>query len=115
MLLLGMAGFFNDFVMPAAWAGCMDIGGRHSGTVSGTMNMIGNIGGALSPMLVGYILTWSPDNWALTFYVSSGDLSPGRRVLALHRRVHAARRAVGSPLTQAASSFQLRSFQLRVF
>jgi ACS family glucarate transporter-like MFS transporter len=72
MLLLGMAGFFNDFVMPAAWAGCMDIGGRHSGTVSGTMNMIGNIGGALSPMLVGYILTWSPDNWALTFYVSSG-------------------------------------------
>jgi MFS transporter, ACS family, glucarate transporter len=72
MFLLGMAGFFNDFVMPAAWAGCMDIGGRNSGTVSGTMNMIGNIGGALSPMLVGYILTWSPDNWALTFYVSSG-------------------------------------------
>jgi ACS family glucarate transporter-like MFS transporter len=72
MLLLGMAGFFNDFVMPAAWAGCMDIGGRNSGTVSGTMNMVGNIGGALSPMLVGYILTWSPDNWALTFYVSSG-------------------------------------------
>ena len=35
MLLLGMAGFFNDFVMPAAWAGCMDIGGRNSGTVSG--------------------------------------------------------------------------------
>ena len=70
MFLLGLAGFFNDFVMPAAWAGCMDIGGRHSGTVSGTMNMIGNIGGALSPMLVGYILTWSPGNWALTFYVS---------------------------------------------
>jgi nitrate/nitrite transporter NarK len=71
MLLLGLAGFFNDFVMPAAWAGCMDIGGRHSGTVSGTMNMIGNIGGALSPMIVGYILTWSPGNWTLTFYVSS--------------------------------------------
>ena len=71
MLLLGLAGFFNDFVMPASWAGCMDIGGRHSGTVSGAMNMVGNIGGALSPMIVGYILTWSPDNWALTFYVSS--------------------------------------------
>jgi len=55
MLLLGLAGFFNDFVMPACWAGCMDIGGRHSGTVSGTMNMVGNIGGALSPMLVGYM------------------------------------------------------------
>src|SRR5229473_6371254 len=60
MLLLGLAGFFNDFVMPACWAGCMDIGGRYSGTVSGTMNMVGNIGGALSPLIVGYILTWSP-------------------------------------------------------
>jgi MFS transporter, ACS family, glucarate transporter len=72
MLLLGLAGFFNDFVMPAAWAGAMDIGGRYSGTVSGTMNMVGNIGGALSPMIVGYILTWYPGNWTLTFYVSSG-------------------------------------------
>ncbi|MEO6238896.1 MAG: MFS transporter, partial [Vicinamibacterales bacterium] len=72
MILLGLAGFFNDFVMPAAWAGAMDIGGRHSGTVSGTMNMIGNIGGALSPLIVGYILTWYPGDWTLTFYVSSG-------------------------------------------
>jgi len=71
MLLLGLAGFFNDFVMPACWAGCMDIGGRYSGTVSGTMNMVGNIGGALSPLIVGYILTWSPGNWELTFHVSS--------------------------------------------
>jgi MFS transporter, ACS family, glucarate transporter len=71
MLLLGLAGFFNDFVMPACWAGCMDIGGRYSGTVSGAMNMVGNIGGALSPLLIGYILTWNPGNWTLTFYVSS--------------------------------------------
>ena len=71
MFLLGLAGFFNDFVMPAAWAGCMDIGGRFSGTVSGTMNMIGNIGGALSPLAIGYILTWTSNNWSLTFYVSA--------------------------------------------
>jgi MFS transporter, ACS family, glucarate transporter len=72
MILLGVAGFFNDFVMPAAWAGAMDIGGRYSGTVSGAMNMVGNIGGALSPLIVGYILTWYPGNWVLTFYLSSG-------------------------------------------
>jgi MFS family permease len=71
MLLLGLAGFFNDFVMPAAWAGCMDIGGRYSGTVSGTMNMVGNIGGALSPLAIGYILTFTNSNWTLTFYLSS--------------------------------------------
>jgi ACS family glucarate transporter-like MFS transporter len=71
MVLLGFAGFFNDFVMPACWAGCMDIGGRFSGTVSGTMNMVGNIGGALSPLAIGYILTFTNNNWSLTFYVSS--------------------------------------------
>jgi MFS family permease len=71
MFLLGFAGFFNDFVMPAAWTGCMDIGGRFSGTVSGTMNMVGNIGGALSPLAIGYILTWTSNNWSLTFYVSA--------------------------------------------
>ncbi|HEX6463794.1 MAG TPA: MFS transporter [Vicinamibacterales bacterium] len=70
MFLLGLAGFFNDFVMPACWAGCMDIGGRYSGTVSGAMNMVGNIGGALSPTAIGYIVTWT-QNWTLTFYVSS--------------------------------------------
>src|SRR4029079_13541482 len=33
MFVLGMAGFFNDFVMPAAWASTMDKGGRFAGTV----------------------------------------------------------------------------------
>ena len=46
MFVLGFAGFFNDFVMPAAWAGTMDIGGRYAGTVSGAMNMMGSIAGA---------------------------------------------------------------------
>ena len=42
-----LASFFNDFVMPPAWAACMDIGGRYSGTVSGAMNMMGGIAGRL--------------------------------------------------------------------
>jgi len=49
----------------------MDIGGRHAGTVSGSMNMLGNVGGALSPLAIGYILTFTNNNWALTFYISS--------------------------------------------
>ena len=48
MFVLGFAGFFNDFVMPAAWAGTMDIGGRYAGTVSGAMNMMGSLAGASS-------------------------------------------------------------------
>jgi MFS transporter, ACS family, glucarate transporter len=71
MFVLGMAGFFNDFVMPAAWASTMDIGGRYSGTVSGAMNMMGSIAGASSTLVVGYLLAWTSNNWTLTFYISS--------------------------------------------
>jgi len=71
MFVLGMAGFFNDFVMPAAWASTMDVGGRYAGTVSGAMNMMGSIAGALSVTVVGYLLTWTSGNWTLTFYVSA--------------------------------------------
>ncbi len=77
MLVLGLAGLFNDFVMPAAWAACMDVGGRYSGTVSGAMNMMGNIAGALSPLVIGYLLAWTGQNWTLTFYVSAGRLLLG--------------------------------------
>ena len=70
MVVLGFAGFFNDFVMPAAWAGTMDIGGRYSGTVSGAMNMMGSLAGASSVLVVGYLLAWT-DNWTLTFYISA--------------------------------------------
>jgi nitrate/nitrite transporter NarK len=72
MFVLGLASFFNDFAMPPAWAACMDIGGRYSGTVSGAMNMMGNIAGGLSPLVVGYLLAWTAGNWTLTFYISAG-------------------------------------------
>jgi len=70
MIVLGFAGFFNDLVMPAAWAGTMDIGGRYAGTVSGAMNMMGSIAGASSVLVVGYLLAWT-GNWTLTFYISA--------------------------------------------
>jgi MFS family permease len=71
MIVLGFAGFFNDFIMPPAWAGTMDVGGRYAGTVSGAMNMMGSIAGASSVLFVGYLLAWTSGNWTLTFYVSS--------------------------------------------
>jgi MFS transporter, ACS family, glucarate transporter len=77
MIVLGIAGLFNDFVMPPAWAACMDVGGRYSGTVSGSMNMMGNIAGALSPLAVGYLLAWTGQNWTMTFYVSAAVYSLG--------------------------------------
>jgi len=71
MLAMGFASFSNDLVMPGSWGACMDVGGKYAGTLSGAMNMAGNIGGALSPMMIGYILKWTHSNWDVTFYVSA--------------------------------------------
>jgi MFS family permease len=39
-----------------AWSVCLAIGGRHAGVVSGAMNTFGNLGGALSPVVMGAVL-----------------------------------------------------------
>ena len=70
MLCIALASFFNDLVMPGAWSSAMDVGGRNAGTVSGAMNMWGNVGGALSPLAIGYILKLTSNNWNITFYLS---------------------------------------------
>lgn len=71
MIALGFAGFFNDLIMPAAWASTMDIGGRYAGTVAGAMNMMGSIAGAFSVAIVGYILSWTNNDWTMTFTISA--------------------------------------------
>jgi MFS transporter, ACS family, glucarate transporter len=71
MLVLGLSSFCNDLVMPPSWGACMDVGGRFSGTVSGGMNMAGNLGGSVSPLLVGYLLARTSQNWTIAFYVSA--------------------------------------------
>jgi MFS family permease len=67
---IALVSFCNDLMMPGAWTACMDVGGRYAGTLAGTMNMMGNLGGFVSPLAIGYIVDWT-DNWALTFYVTA--------------------------------------------
>ena len=71
MIAMGMASFSNDLVMPGSWAACMDVGGKYAGTVSGTMNMAGNLGGALCTIAVPFILGHSGNSWDMTLYVSA--------------------------------------------
>jgi sugar phosphate permease len=71
MVALGVASFSNDLVMPTSWATCMDVGGKLCGTLAGSMNMMGGFVAAAAPTAVALILTWSNENWALTFYVSA--------------------------------------------
>lgn len=65
LLLAAAAGFAAMGVSPA-WPVCLEIGGRHAGVVSGTMNTFGNLGGTLSPVVVGWCLQrWASWNTSL--------------------------------------------------
>lgn len=55
VLLALAAGLAAAGVSPA-WAVCLEVGGRHSGVVTGAMNTFGNLGGAVCPVVVGYWL-----------------------------------------------------------
>jgi MFS family permease len=61
--LMCLAYFCHDLVMPPAWVSCMDIGGRFSGSVSGVMNLFGNLAGVTSSALGGYLLERTGGNW----------------------------------------------------
>jgi ACS family glucarate transporter-like MFS transporter len=63
MAMMAAASFFNDLVMPHAWASCMDVGGRYAASVSGTMNLMGNLAGASSTMIGGFLLSQAGGNW----------------------------------------------------
>ncbi len=71
MLSMGLASFFNDLTMPGSWSTCMDIGGKYAGTVSGSMNMMGNFGGMAGPLVVGLVLTMTHRDWQLAFMISA--------------------------------------------
>jgi MFS transporter, ACS family, glucarate transporter len=69
---LALASFCNDLTLPGAWSACMDVGGSYAGTLSGTMNMVGNAGGALASAVAPYILNLSNQNWNNVIYVAAG-------------------------------------------
>jgi len=68
MLAMGVGTFFHDITMPGSWGACMDIGGKYAGTLSGSMNMMGNLGAFCSPVAMGYILKATGGNWTLCLY-----------------------------------------------
>ena len=77
---LTAAMFFLECTIGPSWAVPMDVGAKHSGTVSGMMNMAGNIGGALSPIVFGYLAQIG--NWQAPFIVAACLLVGGCAVWA---------------------------------
>ena len=65
VLAIGMAAFFSDLSLPGAWGACMDVGGRHTGALAGSMNMMGNAGGAIAPMAVPLVLAATNNSWSV--------------------------------------------------
>jgi len=56
VLCLTVAMIGSDMTLPPSWAFCIDIGRTNAGTVSGTMNMAGNIGSFVTSLAFPYLL-----------------------------------------------------------
>ncbi len=65
VLAIGLAALFSDLSMPGSWGACMDVGGRYTGALSGSMNMMGQVGGAIAPMAVPLVLAATNNNWTI--------------------------------------------------
>ncbi len=72
MAAMGFSCFGNDMAMPGSWAGCMDMGGRFAGTLSGVMNTWGCLGGLLAPWTIPYLLEAAANDWSVVIRVIAG-------------------------------------------
>lgn len=72
MLAMGVASFCSDLTMPISWNACVEIGRRHTATVSGAMNMFGNFAGFVAPVVGGLIVARSAGDWNLLIYLMVG-------------------------------------------
>lgn len=67
-----LATFGVDMTLSPSWAFCNDIGGAHSGAVSGSMNMVGNIGAALSAIMFPFFLNEQTGSANSFFVLAAG-------------------------------------------
>ncbi|MEX2260849.1 MAG: MFS transporter [Bryobacteraceae bacterium] len=64
-----LAVFGLELTVGVSWAIPLDIGGDYAGSVSAVMNTCGNIGGAISPALLAYLVRYY--GWEAPFLLSS--------------------------------------------
>jgi nitrate/nitrite transporter NarK len=70
VLLLAVVALATDTGTPAIWAFCQDVGGRHTAAVLGWTNMWGNLGAALSPLVLEPLI--DPLGWQAVFLACAG-------------------------------------------
>lgn len=59
IIFLSLAIFGADMTLSPSWSTCVDVGKQFSGTVSGTMNMAGNIGSFITALAFPYMLEFT--------------------------------------------------------
>ncbi len=70
LVCLGLSFGCAELILAVTWATCLDLGGTAAGVVSGTMNSLGQVGGALAPRLIGLMVDRT-GSWELPLLVSS--------------------------------------------
>jgi ACS family glucarate transporter-like MFS transporter len=73
VLFISIAVFGADMTLSPSWSACVDIGKEHSGTVSGTMNMAGNLGSFFTALAFPYLLSITAS--ANPFFFVAGALN----------------------------------------
>jgi sugar phosphate permease len=69
-------GFFSmDCMLPVSWAVCLDVGGRHAGAVTGTMNMAGQFGSFISSVAFGAMVDAFSNRYDIPLMVFSAMLA----------------------------------------
>lgn len=71
VIFLTVAVFGADMTLSSSWSCCVDIGGKSSGAVSGTMNMAGNIGAFATSLAFPYLLAWFGSSTPF-FFIAAG-------------------------------------------
>ncbi|WP_238325911.1 MFS transporter [Bryobacter aggregatus] len=70
-VLLALAYGLSMFSLGAAFSFCIDIGKENSAVMTATMNTAGQVGGALSPVVLAWVVQ-NTGNWTLPLYIMSG-------------------------------------------
>lgn len=97
VIFLGFALAGSDFMLPVAWAVCLDVGRKYAGAVSGAMNTAGQIGSFLTSVVFGYLVG--------AFGSYNAPLVPGAAMLmvsaALWLKIDPTEQLVKEPVTQS--------------
>ena len=70
IVCLSVAVFGADMTIAPSWTVCIDIARKNAGTVSGTMNMAGNLGSFITALAFPYLLKWTGTHQTF-FYVGA--------------------------------------------